>query len=115
MKIRRYIAAVSILTAVFLFTQTTCVHAQEEIPQIVDMVPVSKEPGQLYAMSAVLMDGDSGRVLYEKDGTKARANASTTKVLTCIVALESAPGDDYVQVSEQAASQPEVKLGMKKG
>lgn len=76
MKIRRYIAAVSILTAVFLFTQTTCVHAQEEIPQIVDMVPVSKEPGQLYAMSAVLMDGDSGRVLYEKDGTKARANAS---------------------------------------
>lgn len=51
---------------------------------------------QLYAMSAVLMDGDSGRVLYEKDGTKARANASTTKVLTCIVALESAPGDDYV-------------------
>ena len=115
MKIRRYIAAVSILTAVFLFTQTTCVHAQEEIPQIVDMVPVSKEPGQLYAMSAVLMDGDSGRVLYEKDGTKARANASTTKVLTCIVALESAPGDDYVQVSEQAASQPEVKLGLKKG
>ena len=95
MKIRRYIAAVSILTAVFLFTQTTCAHAQEEIPQIVDMVPVSKEPGQLYAMSAVLMDGDSGRVLYEKDGTKARANASTTKVLTCIVALESAPGDDY--------------------
>ena len=66
MKIRRYIAAVSILTAVFLFTQT-CVYAQEEIPQIVDMVPVSKEPGQLYAMSAVLMDGDSGRVLYEKD------------------------------------------------
>ena len=114
MKSRRYIAAVSILTAVFLFTQT-CVYAQEEIPQIVDMVPVSKEPGQLYAMSAVLMDGDSGRVLYEKDGTKARANASTTKVLTCIVALESAPGDDYVQVSEKAASQPEVKLGLKKG
>ena len=26
------------------------------------------------------------------------ANASTTKVLTCIVALENSPGDDYVQV-----------------
>lgn len=114
MKIRMHIAAVSVLAAVFLFVQT-CVQVQGEIPQIVDMVPVSKDPGQLYAMSAVLMDGDSGRVLYEKDGTKARANASTTKVLTCIVALESAPGDDYVQVSEKAAAQPEVKLGLKKG
>ena len=54
-------------------------------------------------------------MLYEKDGKTPLANASTTKVLTCIVALESSPGDDYVQVSRNAASQPEVRLGLQKG
>lgn len=69
----------------------------------------------LYALSAVLMDGDSGRVLYEKSGNTARPNASTTKVLTCILALENGSGDDYVKVSANAASQPEVKLGLSEG
>lgn len=44
-----------------------------------------------------------------------RPNASTTKVLTCILALENGDGDDYVQVSANAASQPQVKLGLQKG
>ena len=116
MKIR-HIAAVTFVTAVLLFTQTY-VSAQGEtykIPQTVDMTPVAEEPTELHALSAVLMDGDSGRVLYEKEGETPLANASTTKVLTCIVALESSPGDDYVQVSQKAASQPEVKLGLQKG
>ena len=72
-------------------------------------------PGDLYALSAVLMDGDSGRVLYEKQGEKARPMASTTKVMTCILALEQAPGSDPVTVSANAASQPEVRLGMRAG
>lgn len=72
-------------------------------------------PGNLYALSAVLMDGDSGRVLFEKEGDVPRPMASTTKVMTCILALENTDGDDYVQVSEKAAAQPEVKLGMKAG
>ena len=46
-----------------------------------------EEPGTLYARSAVLMDADSGRILYEKNGHQAMANASTTKILTCIIAL----------------------------
>ena len=72
-------------------------------------------PGELYAQSAVLMDASSGRILYEKDGRTSRPNASTTKVMTCILALEMGKGDDYVQVSEKAASQPEIKLGMHTG
>ena len=70
---------------------------------------------RLYALSAVLMDGDSGRILYEKDGDIPRANASTTKVLTCILALENGKGDDYVQISSNAASQPDVRLGVRRG
>ena len=113
----RHIAAVTIVTAVLLFTQTSASvqGGENKIPQMVDMTLAIEEPSELHALSAVLMDGDSGRVLYEKDGKTPLANASTTKVLTCIVALESSPGDDYVQVSQNAASQPEVKLGLQKG
>ena len=113
----KHIAAVIVVTAVLLFTQTytSARGAEYKIPQTVDLTPVAEEPAELYALSAVLMDGESGRVLYEKDGERPLANASTTKVLTCIVALENSPGDDYVQVSQNAASQPEVKLGLQKG
>ena len=41
------------------------------------------------ASSVVLMDGDTGRVLYEKDGHVRRRIASTTKLMTALVALES--------------------------
>ena len=70
---------------------------------------------ELYAKSAVLMDADSGRILYEKNGYEALANASTTKILTCIVALENCDLDSQVTVSSYAASQPKVHLGMREG
>ena len=61
------------------------------------------------------MDADSGRVLYTKNGTDALANASTTKILTCILALEYSQHDAVVEVSNRAASAPKVHLGMKAG
>lgn len=41
---------------------------------------IIREPDSLYALSAVLMDGDSGRVLFEKNGKEQRPMASTTKL-----------------------------------
>ncbi len=76
---------------------------------------VQEEPQGLYAMSAVLMDGDSGRVLFEKDGYIFRPNASTTKVMTCILALENSKGDEIVTASSNAAAQPDVQLNMQEG
>lgn len=70
---------------------------------------------ELYAKSAVLMDADSGRILYEKDGAAAMANASTTKILTCILTLENCDLDSKVTVTKNAASQPKVRLGMQDG
>lgn len=70
---------------------------------------------ELYAKAAVLMDGASGRVLYEKNGYEAMANASTTKILTCILALENCDPESQVNVSAYAASQPKVRLGMREG
>lgn len=73
------------------------------------------EPEQLYALSACLMDADSGRVLFEKEGSVHRANASTTKIMTLILTLERADPEDIVIVSEHAARQPDVQLNINKG
>lgn len=70
---------------------------------------------ELYAKAAVLMDADSGRILYAKNGEEPLANASTTKILTCILILENCNLDDVIEVSSNAASQPKVRLGMQGG
>lgn len=69
----------------------------------------------LYAQSAVLMDADTGRILYEKDGTAKRPMASTTKIMTCILALEQGNPEDLVEVSAYAASMPDVQLNIREG
>lgn len=69
----------------------------------------------LYAYSYALMDGTTGRVLEGEDETNPMANASTTKILTCIVALENGKMEDVVTISEHAASQPKVHLGVNAG
>lgn len=70
---------------------------------------------KLYAQSAVLMDADSGRVLYSKGSATFRPMASTTKIMTCILALENGHFEDVCTVSEKAAAQPKVHLGASKG
>ncbi len=75
----------------------------------------SAEDISLYATSAVLMDADTGRVLYEKNADAPMAMASTTKIMTCILILENGNLEDMVSVSAYAASMPKVKLYIKKG
>lgn len=70
---------------------------------------------QLYARSAVLMDADSGRVLFGKDEMKQMPMASTTKIMTCIIALENGNMEDVATVSAYAARQPKVHLGVYEG
>lgn len=129
----RHMAVISLFSVFVLFTQESEAGGEQAgagVKNVVQMIPASVDmeetidasgetrdtgPGNLYALSAVLMDADSGRVLYEKDGETARPNASTTKVMTCILALENASGDDYVTISANAAAQPDVQLNLKEG
>ena len=74
-------------------------------------VQAKDEPTALYAQSAVLMDADSGRVLFEKNGFDVKAMASTTKIMTCILALEYGDENAVVTFSGNAAKQPKVHLG----
>lgn len=79
--------------------------------------PVEKknENISLNALSAALIDGESGRVLFEKDGFSQKAMASTTKIMTCIVAIENNQFDEIVTVSKYASTMPAVSLGIREG
>ena len=71
--------------------------------------------GSLHAKAAVLMDGDSGRILFGKNPQEVLPMASTTKIMTLIVALENASPEDVVTISSYATSMPDVQLGIREG
>lgn len=73
------------------------------------------DPLNLNSHAAVLLDGDTGRILYGKNEKKVLPMASTTKIMTCILALENSGLDTEVEISDRAASMPEVKLHVRKG
>ncbi len=73
------------------------------------------EPNQLFATAACLMDGDTGRVLFGKRETDPMAMASTTKIMTCILALENGGEQAVATASAQAAAAPKVHLGVYEG
>lgn len=70
---------------------------------------------RLYARSAILVDAGTGRILYEENGFEVMPMASTTKIMTCILALESGKTEEWVTVSRNAQGQPKVRLGFKEG
>ena len=72
-------------------------------------------PENLYARSAVLMDADTGRILFGKNDNEVMPMASTTKIMTLLVTLEHADLDEIVEVSERAASMPDVQLHIREG
>ena len=98
-------------------------HAEESVRAVQPITTQSAAPAatqeiketELYAQAAVLMDAQSGRVLYGKGQDTVLAMASTTKIMTCIVALENADTEEIAEVSSYAASMPAVKLGVRKG
>lgn len=63
-----------------------------------------------YAKSAVLIDGDSGRILYEKSAHNKVSVASTTKIMTCIIVIENGNLADMVTPSDYAIAMPKVKM-----
>lgn len=87
--------------------------ASEQI--LLDTESPQLAPTELYSKAAVLMDGRTGRVLYEKDGSEKLSNASTTKIMTCILVLEQECDDQIVETSAYAGAQPKVHLGVQSG
>jgi D-alanyl-D-alanine carboxypeptidase (penicillin-binding protein 5/6) len=70
----------------------------------------------LTARAAVLMDAATGRILYQKDADLRLPPASTTKVATAIVVLESGRNlKESLTVSKEATRVPPTKLYLRPG
>lgn len=67
------------------------------------------------ARSAIVMDFETGNILYEKNAYRKRPMASTTKIMTAIIALENCSLDEDVLISGRAAHMGGSTMGIKEG
>ena len=65
-------------------------------------VPVSAQELSLSAKSAILIEAESGTLLYQKNAFVKRPMASTTKIMTALVAIESGNIDRLVKIDDRA-------------
>jgi D-alanyl-D-alanine carboxypeptidase (penicillin-binding protein 5/6) len=77
-------------------------------------LPAEAAITKLSARSALVLD-EAGRVVFERHADAKLPPASTTKVLTVLVALENANLDDIVTISRKAAAAEPSKIGVKPG
>ncbi len=75
---------------------------------------VIDEP-EITARAAVLMEAETGEVLFEKNADLQLPMASTTKIMTAVVTLENASLDEKVVISERASSTGESSAWLEKG
>ena len=66
------------------------------------------------AEAAIVIDSRTGDILYGKDAYSKREPASTTKIVTCLVALDHLEMDQVVKVKNDAVEMGNI-LGVKKG
>lgn len=58
-------------------------------------------PIRVYAYSSVVIDVDSGRILYENNSHSKELIASTTKIMTCIIVLENSDIEKEITVGDE--------------
>jgi D-alanyl-D-alanine carboxypeptidase (penicillin-binding protein 5/6) len=98
---KRWILGRSLFVAVMLAAaMPSAANATQESSAIPPHRPVIK------AAALYMVDLTSGRVLLEKNATRRLPPASLTKIMTALVALESAPLQDVVKIDRRAIIHP---------
>ncbi len=67
------------------------------------------------ATGAILLDSETGRILWEKNARLPLPMASTTKIMTALLTLEKGNLEDKVKVSRRASLAPKVKMFLQEG
>ncbi len=80
---------ITIFSLIIVFINTTC---------------FAIDADKLYAESAILIDSNSGKVLFEKNMNQKMYPASTTKIMTAILTIENCDLEDVVTVNYNAIS-----------
>ena len=82
------------------------------------LCPTARAAGpEVSAQSAVVLTADTGAVLFEKDGHTPRPVASTTKIMTALLALEAAQerGDPLVDITQEMVAVEGSSMGLQAG
>lgn len=82
------------------------------------LCPVARAAGpEVSAQSAVVLTADTGAVLFEKDCHTPRPVASTTKIMTALLALEAAQeqGDPLVDITQEMVAVEGSSMGLQAG
>lgn len=94
-------SAIIIVLCLFLFPTIISANTNEQL--------------ELYSEAAILIDAQSGQVLYEKNSQEKLPPASITKIATAIYAIENGNLDDIVTVSENARNAEGTKVYLEAG
>ncbi|WP_449241407.1 D-alanyl-D-alanine carboxypeptidase family protein [Desulfoscipio gibsoniae] len=81
------------------------------VPAFADPDTVPQPMGE----AALLMDSDTGQILYKKNVDQRMYPASTTKIMTTLLALENSSLDDMVTVSKRAVEIGGSRVGLQPG
>ena len=65
------------------------------------LIPITVKGIETSARSAILMDIDSNRILYEKNIHEVRSVASISKIMTAVIAIESGKLNDKVVIGDE--------------
>ena len=74
------------------------------------------DPNSISASSAVVICADNGKVLFEKNAYEKRSMASTTKIMTALLALEAADAEDRdISITNKMILVEGSSMGLKEG
>lgn len=76
---------------------------------------IDLEEPNITADYAILIEAATGRVIYEKNADEKAYPASTTKMLTCVLAIEKGDLDKTLSVSQRAAWTEDPYVGFQQG
>ncbi len=79
------------------------------------LVIKADSPPDLSAVAAVVIDQASGKVLYEKNMNEEHYPASTTKILTCLLALDNLELDSKITLPDYYVNVGETSIGLQAG
>lgn len=109
------IASLLVFLSVPAFCYDEEVNNDEETIDLIESLQASanttNEP-DTHSAHIIALDRNTGRILYEKSGYDKTPMASTTKILTSIIAIENCNLSDMVQISSKSANTSGSTLGM---
>ena len=94
----------SVLKNIFLFIILFCLISNVSFASSIDKPNVNTDGLTLYSNCLLLMEKNTGDILYEKNAYEKMYPASTTKIMTAILVIENCYLNEFVTVSASSIS-----------